>query len=118
MFSAKTNLMIEECNNLEGQVTGVREYIYELEHVVSILNTLSDLEDPIARIRNQIKLLTEEHDIMHQMMQGLNKISLDYINCENRICDNGDQSIIRYERQQIGITDYTIIGDILDTAIL
>ena len=118
MFSTKTSLMIEECNNLERQVAGVMGQIYELEHVVSMLNTLSNLDEPIAQLNNQIRQLTEEQDVMRQMMQGLNKISLYYMNCENRICNNGEQSTIRYERQQVGITDYSAVAGMLDDFLL
>lgn len=114
MFSTKTGLMIEECNNLANQMSGMREQIYELERVTSTLSALSCLDEPIARLKAQIEQMNQEYDILQQMVQGLNKISLYYIDCENRICSYGEQSTIHYKREEIGVTDYSAIAGLLN----
>lgn len=114
MFAINTGQAIEECGNLESQVSDLFEQIMELEQVVRNLNTLSGMEEPIAKLRNQLGCMIEEHCILRQMMQGLNKISLYYMKCENRICDNGEQSTIRYTRREIGVNDFSSIANLLE----
>lgn len=118
MFSTKTDLMIDECNNLENQVVGIKNQIYELENVVHILGMLSNLDGPVTQLNTNINHLKEEYTVLRQMMQGLHKSVLYYMNCENAICDNGEQSVIRYERQRIGLTDYSTISSLLDDFVL
>ena len=105
MFSINTNQAIEECASLERQVSEIFEEMLELEDIVRTLGSLSCMEEPIAELKSQIQCMDEEHNVLRQMMQGLNKISLYYIKCENRICDNGEQSTMYYPRQDIGINN-------------
>ena len=114
MFSINTSQAIEECGNLEKQVSSMFEQILELEQVVRNLNTLSCMEKPVAQLKNQIECMEKEYRVLRQMMQGLNKISLYYMKCENRICDNGEQSTIHYARQKVGISDFSSIADLLE----
>lgn len=113
MFSVKTNPMIEECTNLERQVYDIRQQIAELEQVKRMLGTLSGMDGIISRMGRKWADMDDEYMIMRQMMQGLNKISLYYMNCENRICDNCEQGIVHYNRQDIGVTDLSPISNML-----
>ena len=113
MFSINTSHTIEECINLEGQVSEMSEQMMELEQIIRVLGSLSCMEEPIAQLKSQLQNMDEEHYIMRQMMQGLNKISLYYIKCENRICDNGEQSTRYYPRQDIGVNDLSGWKDLL-----
>jgi len=113
MFSVKTNPMIEECTNLERQVFDIRYQMAELEQVRSKLGSLSGMDGIISRIRHDLADMDEEYMIMRQMMQGLNKISLYYTSCENRICGNCEQGIVHYNRQDVGVTDLSPITNML-----
>lgn len=113
MFSILINQAIQECNNLERQVSEMSEQRLELEQIIKELKSLSGMEEPVGRLENQYSELKFQYTVLRQFMLGLNKIVLDYLNYENRICDNSEQNIILYARQEIGINDFSTILNIL-----
>lgn len=113
MFSVKTNPMIEECTNLERQVFDIRYQMSELEQVRRMLGSLSGMDGIISRLGQKAADMDNEHMIMRQMMQGLSKISIYYMNCENRICDNCEQGVVHYYRQEVGVTDLSSVTNML-----
>ncbi len=113
MFSINTGQAARECGNLEGQTQTMLGQIQELERTVQNLRSLSQMEEPVSRLEKQLDAMRVEYHILWQMLHGLNKISLYYINCENRICDNGEQSTICFARQEIGVNDLSDIADLL-----
>lgn len=113
MFSIITNQTIQECNLMEKQTAELMELMLELEQVTGEVRGISCMEQPVARLEHQYSEMDFEHTVLKQMMLGLNKIILNYMNCENRICDNGEQNVILYTRQEIGTNDLTGIADIL-----
>lgn len=114
MFSILTNQTIQVCNQLEKQTYELLELMQELEQITEEVQSLSCMEEPIARLKHQHSEMDSEHTVLKQMLMGLNKIILDYMNCENRICDNGEQNVILYARQEIGNNDFTEISGILN----
>ncbi len=114
MFSIITNQTIQECSNLEKQASELCDQIIELEQTIKELESLSCMEEPIIRLEYQKSELDFQYTVLKQMMLGLNKIILDYMNCENRICDNGEQNVILYARQEIGVNDFSNISNILN----
>lgn len=113
MFSIRTNQMTEEYTALERQTRALFDQIAELEQIVRELQSLSGMGNAIDRLRVQRSEMEREADVMDQMTQALGRIALDYQNCENRICDNGEQSTALYERRQIGADEFWDIKDIL-----
>lgn len=97
MFSIRTNQTTEEYSALERQTRGLFDQIAELEQVVRELQRLSGMGDVIERLRAQRSEMEQEAEAMDQMTQALGRIALDYQSCENRICDNGEQSTILYK---------------------
>lgn len=113
MFSILINQAIQDCNNLEKQISELYDQMMELEQAIRELRTLSCMEEPISKLEHQYLEMDFQYAILRQMMLGLNKIILDYMNCENRICDNGEQNVTLYTRQEIGINDLSNISNIL-----
>ncbi len=114
MFSINTGQTAWECGNLEAQARTMLEQMQETERAVQNLSLLSGMEEPIARLEKQLGDMREEYHVLRQMLHGLNKISLYYIKCENRICDDGEQSTIRFARQEVGVNDLSDIADLLE----
>lgn len=114
MFSINTGQAAGECGNLEAQTRTMLEQMQEVERAVQNLRSLSRMEEPAARLEGQLDDMREEYHVLRQMLYGLNKISLYYIKCENRICDNGEQSTIRFARQEVGVNDLSDIADLLE----
>lgn len=113
MFSVRMNQMTEEYSALERQTRVLFEQIAELERGVRELQRLSGMGGAVERLKKQRLELEQEADILEQMTQALGRIALDYQSCENRICDNGEQSTVLYERRPIGINEFGGIKDIL-----
>lgn len=113
MFSILTDYTIQECNDLEKQVFELFEQILELEQAIKELRSLSCMEEPVSRLTHQYTEMEFQYTVLYQMMLGLNKVILNYLNCENRICDNSEQSVILYARQEIGLNNFSNILNIL-----
>lgn len=115
MFSVRLDRMCDDCVQLERQMSELNQLNMDLEYAIRALSSLSGMDDLIARLRTQKSCMEAEHIHLGQMAQGLDKIILDYTSCENRICDNGEQSVIRYVRRDIGTNDFGRISGILGT---
>lgn len=113
MFSIVTNQAIEDCVQLEKSVSQFVTLNIETESIIRELGTLSGMGDIILRLRGAHGRMQEENRVLRQMMQGLDKTVLYYMNCENRICENAEQSMIRYVRREIGMNDLSQISDLL-----
>ena len=114
MFSILIDQAIKECSLLEKQVSEISWKIFELEHVIRELRSLSDMDGPIAELTRQVSEMELQYTILKQMMMALNKAILTYMSCENRICNYGEQNVIIYNRQEIGVNDLSDISDILN----
>lgn len=113
MFSIRIEQVIQECNHLEKQVSELSGQMAELEQAIRELRSLSCMEEPIDRLEHQYSEMEYQHTVLRQMMRGLNIIILDYRNCENRICDNGEQNAALYTRLEIDVNDFSDISNIL-----
>lgn len=115
MFSVKLDRMCDSCVQLERQMSEMNQLNMDLEYAIRGLSSLSGMDDLMARLRTQKSFMEMEQISLRQMMQGLDKITIDYASCENRICDNSEQSVIRYVRREIGTNDFGKISGILGT---
>ena len=114
MFGIVVDQAIYECGRLEKQVFSLREQITETEQTVCGLGQLSGLDETIEKLKHLRADMESQCDTMRRMMMALNRCVLDYMSCENRICDNGEQNVARYRRQAIGANDFSAIADILE----
>jgi hypothetical protein len=114
MFSIRLEQAAVCCSELESQSRHLRDQIYEVQQVKGNLSGLSGMDNVKRRLDNQISAIENEYYILSQMLQALNKILLNYSKCENRICDNAEQSIIVYQRRDIGDNDFTGLRNIIN----
>lgn len=113
MFSIITNQTIQECSQLERQTSELMENMLEFQQITNEVRQLSCMEDPVMRLEHIYAEMNSEYSVLRQMMLGLNKIVLSYMSCENRICDNGEQNVMLYRRQEIGVNDFSEIANLL-----
>ena len=113
MFSILINQAIQECAHIEKQAAGLSNQVIELEQAIKAIRSLSSMEEPVARLEKLRQEMESEQMGLHQMMWALNKTILNYLSCENRICDNGEQNVALYVRQEIGVNDFSDITKIL-----
>lgn len=113
MFSILTDQAIQECSRLEKQVSELSGQIFEMEHAIRELRSLSDMDGPIMGLTRQVSEMEFQHTVLKQMMRAFNRTILDYMSCENRICDYGEQNVILYNRREVSINDLSDISDIL-----
>lgn len=114
MFSIIVDQAIQECGQLEKQVSGLSGQVAELEQAMRELRSLSYMADPVARLEHQCSEMDFQNTVLRQMMLALNRTILDYMSCENRTCDNAEQNVIFYARQEIGVNDFSDISNILN----
>jgi hypothetical protein len=114
MFSIRLEQAAVCCNELESQSRQLRDQLYGVQQVKSNLSGLSGMDNVRRSLDNQISAIENEYYILSQMLQTLNKILLNYSKCENRICDNAEQSIIVYQRREIGNNDFTGLRNIIN----
>ena len=113
MFSIVKNQTIQECSRMERQVTEMYRQMSELEQVIRELRSLSQMDEPVARLRNQQNRLDYQHSVLEQMMQALDRSALSYIGCENKICDFSEQNFVVHRRQEVGVNDFTGVANVL-----
>lgn len=113
MFDIFTNYTIEDCNELTNWVNDFRYLILDAESAKSNLGSLTQMEQIISRLTYAIRDMEDENQILKQMAQALDKINYDYINTENRICENVEQSVIRYTRRDLKSVDLIEISSML-----
>lgn len=113
MFRIVTNQAMEDCIQLEQCVSQLVMQNMEAETVARELGSLSGMGETLIRLRGELGRMQEEGRILRQMMQGLDRTILYYRNCENRICENAEQGVIRYRRKEIVMNDLSKISDLL-----
>lgn len=113
MFSIVTSQAIEDCVQLERCASQFTTLHVETEAIIRDLSSLSGMGEVLTRLRTEYGRMQEEARVLGQMMQGLDKTVLYYRNCENRICENAEQSAIRYVRREIGMNDFSQIANLL-----
>lgn len=118
MFTIITNQAIEDCVQMERCVSQFTALNIETEAIISDLGSLSGMGEVLMRLHGEYGRMQEETRVLGQMMQGLDKTVLYYMNCENQICGNAEQSVIRYVRRGIGMNDFSQISSLLGEVFL
>ena len=113
MFSIVTNQVMEDCLQLEQCVSQLKTENMEMESIIREIGSLSGMDEVMTRLKSQHSGIREEIRILRQMMLGLDKTVLYYMNCERRICENVEQSMIQYVRREVGMNDFSQIADLL-----
>ncbi len=113
MFSIMTGHVTQECGQIEAQVSEITGQMLELEDAIRQLRSISCMEEAVAKLEYLHSEMDFERTVLRQMMLGLNQTILSYLSCENRICDNGEQSVLYHARRETGINDLSGISNIL-----
>ena len=114
MFSMITNQAIQECSQIETQISEISGQMLELKQVIRELQGISGMEEVLKRLEHLHAEMDFECLALKQMMFGLNKTILSYMSCESRICDNSEQNVLCYVRRETGINDFSHISNILN----
>lgn len=63
---------------------------------------LSGMEEVVLQMRQQLSEIREEETVLRQMLQVLNKVLLNYINCEGRVVNELEADDYLYVSRSIG----------------
>jgi hypothetical protein len=114
MFGVKTDRMIDCCVQLERQAVELKQLNVEMDAVICSLSSESGLDNIVEGLKIQKAQVETEGNMLRWMMHGLDRIERDYISCENRICDNGEHCVIRFERRKVETSNLSRISSILE----
>lgn len=114
MFRIITKQAIEDCARLEQCAVLFETEHAETETIIRELGTLSGMEEVLARLRGVCGRMQEQSRILRQMAQGLDRTAQCYKNCENRICGNVDQSVVRHVHRKVGMNDFSRLSNLIE----
>lgn len=114
MFRMITDQAIEDCAQLAQCAAQLETEQIEMETIIRELGTLSGMEEALLRLRGVRGRMQEQSRILRQMTQGLDRAAQCYRNCENRICGNADQSVIRHVHREVSMNDFSQLSDLIE----
>lgn len=115
MFSVKMEWVIESCMQLAREEYEYNQLNYELEISIQTLKGLSSLDAQIQKLLGTLSVMQGQQTILKQMTQVLDKTAISYVQCENRICDYGEQNVVRYKRREVESTSFNEIVNMLSS---
>lgn len=99
MFSVRISPLVDACANMSQQAYRLNNQIYEIEQIIRQV----EAQESISHLAQNIKVTKDKYvnDVnkYHQMSRVLDKSIIYYLNCENKICDNGEQCAIIFQRK-------------------
>jgi len=113
MFSTRISPLIDECAALNEQVYELNNQIIEVEQVIRQLDNLKGLDGFAQTLRARKGKFEENIKVLNQMARVLDKSVLYYLNCENKICENGEQSTVRYHKKEQANNDLNEVADVM-----
>lgn len=99
MFNVKISPLVDECVNLNQQVYELNNQTYEVAQMIRKLQEMEGFEGFISKLRTENSKFELNINVLNQMSRVLDKTILYYLNCENKICENGEQSTIRFKKK-------------------
>lgn len=114
MLDIFTNCTIEQSYGLQSELSSLRYIRSDVESVRSNLYSLTQMDGIIARLNGVIGTLESECDSLRQMGQAMDKINYCYINNENRLINNAEQSMVIYRRRNLTAVNLTGIANVLE----
>lgn len=115
MFEVEIDRMGEICRAIEDQYREYCQLNDELEATIRELETMSaaSLDEFIRQLKEQREQFERQQLRLRNMAQGLDKIAISYIRCENEICDSGEQAVRCFQQEEAGITNLSGIRSML-----
>jgi len=103
MFQVMISQLQNDCGQLEQQVRNLSFAAEDLEKIISGVTLLSGMEEVGRQLRQQLSDMREEENVLRQLLQALNKILLNYINCEGRVMNELEADNYHYVPRDIGV---------------
>lgn len=117
MLRIRMNQTVKVWEDLQQQLRFLNNQIWDIEQVMQRINSMSDMDGPMAALRRQKEKLEESKRTLDRMARCLDKANLYYNSCENRICDYAQQETILYRRHAIGTNNLQNISNLLQSVI-
>ena len=103
MFRVITTQLRDSCRQMERQIRNLSCEEEELERVIMTLSALSGMGNIIPQLQKELRIMQEEEQILRQMLQVLSKVLSHYMNCENRILSEFEQSTFTFHPKDMGM---------------
>lgn len=113
MFQVIIMQLYNSCNQMEQQVRTLSGVVEELESIIPAVSALPGTEELADRLNSDLWDLREEELLLRQMMQVLNKILLNYVNCEDRLINEFEQNIYFFQPKELGVFQIQKVSDLI-----
>lgn len=113
MLDIITSCTIEDCNELQGELSTLRYITGDVDAVRTALYALTEMDGVIANLGAKVADLQNECEILKQMAQALDKANLCYTGSENRICSYAEQGVVKFEAKDLKTVNLTGISGVL-----
>lgn len=117
MFSIKVEHIFEECCQLEKMHNEYYQLCGELEDAVRILDSMASTRHMTEKLKDKAGIMEEQQEMLRQLALGLDSVSFCYRKCERWICDNCEQTVTAFPREDAGTTDLNRLGELLNHVI-
>lgn len=117
MFSIKIERVFEECYQLEKMHNEYYQLCGELEDAIRMLDSMASTRHMTEKLWRQVEIMDEQQEMMRQLALGLDSVSFCYRKCEKWICDNCEQTVAAFPREDAGTTDLNRLGELLNRII-
>lgn len=101
------------CSQIEQQVRVLLDVAEELEDMIPIVASVPGMEDIADKIKSKLRDVQEEEMVLRQMLQVLNKVLLNYVNCENRIINEFEQNAYYFQPRDMGVFQIQKVSDLI-----
>lgn len=117
MFYMNKDQMIGACSQMERLHHEYGEWSIELEGVIRALDSMESAREMADVMRAYQSRMEEQQEMLRKMARGLDKIIVRYQDCERRICNYGEQEIMRYPVRDAAVVDLNGLRKMLDSMI-
>lgn len=113
MFQVIIMQLYNSCSQIEQQVRTLSGVVEELESIIPTVSALTGTEELADRLNGDLRDLCEEELLLRQMLQVLNKILLNYVNCEGRLINEFEQNIYFFQPKELGVFQIQKVSDLI-----
>jgi len=113
MFQVIIMQLYNSCSQIEQQVRTLSGVVEELESIIPTVSVLPGAEELADRLNGDLRDLREEELLLRQMLQVLNKILLNYVNCEDRLINEFEQNIYFFQPKELGVFQIQKVSDLI-----
>lgn len=113
MFQVVIPQLQNGCTQIEQQIRALSYMAEELENVISVISSLSGMEDIAVQLRKQLRDIREEETVLRQMLQVLNKVLMHYVKCENNNINEFEQNNYFFAVRDVGIFELQSVSGLI-----